>query len=365
MKRRTFSAALASGLAAPAVIGLSTGTARAQSGGKPATIRIGFPGAGTAGRPLPSSGFPANVVFRGELEQEFAADGIKIEWKYYVGAGPALNEAYANGLLDFCFGHGDLPLIVGRSTGLKHKILLSSGRGGDTYFVVPASSSAKSIKDLEGKILSCQKGTAGQLRLYRFLAHHGYKEPEKQFRIISQITDDRRASLATGNIAGALDTPFGLEARGVARTLDQIFDDPFQNVPGSVWVGESFEQRHPDLVQRIVNRLVKTAHWSAQEANRESQYQLWTRSGDNTYIDNKRVWDRTKDLRNRINPLLDEYYTASIQRSISEIKSHRLSRREVSLDGWIEPKYLNNALREQKLETYWPTQDANGKFIRT
>lgn len=365
MKRRSFSAALASGLAAPALIGLSSGTAHAQAVGKPATIRIGFPGAGAGGRPLPSGGFTANVVFRSELEQEFAADGIKIEWKYYVGAGPALNEAYANGLLDFCFGHGDLPLIVGRSTGLKHKILLSSGRGGDTYFVVPATSTVKSVKDLEGKILSCQKGTAGQLRLYRFLEHHGYKDPEKQFRITSQITDDRRASLATGNIAGALDTPFGLEARGVARILDQIFDDPYQNTPGSVWVGEAFEQRHPDLVQRIVNRLVKTAHWSTLEANRETQYQLWTRSGTNAYVDSKRSWDRVKDLRQRINPLLDDYFVSSIEKSIAETKQHRLIRREVSLNGWIEPKYLNNALREQKLETFWPTQDANGKYVRT
>jgi sulfonate transport system substrate-binding protein len=365
MKRRSFNAALASSLAAPALIGLSPGIARAQTTSKPATIRIGFPGAGTGGRPLPDTGFTANVVFRNELEQEFANDGIKIEWKYYVGAGPALNEAYANGLLDFCFGHGDLPLIVGRSTGLKHKIIMSSGRGGDSYFVVPATSTARAITDLKGQTLACQKGTAGQLRLYRFLARYGFNEPEKEFRIISQINDDTRASLATGNIAGAIDSPFGLEARGVAKRLAEIFDDPYINVPGSVWVSEPFEKQYPDLVQRIVNRLVKTAHWSSQEANRETQYQLWTRSGRNQYIDNKQTWSRVKDLRTRINPLMDEYYLTSIQRSVDEIKKYKLTRRDVSLEGWIEPKYLNNALREQKLETFWPTQDATGKYTRT
>ncbi|MCH8178235.1 MAG: ABC transporter substrate-binding protein [Proteobacteria bacterium] len=365
MKRRSFTSLLASGLASPALISLGSATAHAQSAGKPATIRIGFPGAGTGGRPLPSSGFTANTVFRSELEQEFAADGIKIEWKYYVGAGPALNEAFANGLLDFCFGHGDLPLIVGRSTGLKHKILLSSGRGGDIYFITPATSTAKTVGDLQGKTLSVQKGTAGQLTMYRFLEKNGFTEPEKQFRIISQIRDDRVASLSTGDIAGAIETPFGLEARGVAKRLSEIYDDAIINRPGTVWVGEAFEQKHPDLVQRIVNRLVKVAHWSTQEANRETQYQLWTRSGVNTYIDNKRVWDRTKDLRTRQNPLLDDYYLASLQRSIDEIKRYRLIRRDVSIEGWIEPKYLNKALADQKLETFWPTQDANGKFLRT
>jgi sulfonate transport system substrate-binding protein len=362
MKRRSFNSALFAGLGAPALIGLG-GQARAAD--KPATFRFGFAGAGTGGRPLPTSGFAANAVFRGEIEQEFAAEGIKIEWKYFVGAGPALNESYANGLLDFCFGHGDLPLIVGRSTGLKHKILLSSGRGGDVYVVTPASSPAKSVADLKGKTLSVQKGTAGQLTMYRVLAKYGFQEPEKEFRIISQIRDDRVASLATGDIAGAIESPFGLEARGVAKRVAEIFDDPAINTPGSVWVGEAFEQQYPEIVQRIVTRLIKVAHWSTQEVNRETQYQLWTRSGTSTYIDNKQGWSRVKDLRTRINPLLDDYYEASIKKSIEETKKYRLTRREVSLDGWIERKFVNNALRELKRENYWHTQDAAGKFLTT
>ena len=261
MKRRSFNLGLASSLAAPALIGLGS-SARAADGAKPTTIRIGFPGAGTSGRPLPTSGYTANVVFLGELEQEFKADNIKIEWKYYVGAGPALNEAFANGLLDFCFGHGDLPLIVGRSTGLKHKIIASSGRGGDVYLLTPAASQATQVADLKGKILSVQKGTATQLVLYRFLAKYGFTEPDKDFRIISQIADDRRASLATGDIAGTIDTPWGLEARGITKRLAEVHDDININAPGTVWVGEAFEQQYPDIVQRVVNRLVKVAHWS-------------------------------------------------------------------------------------------------------
>lgn len=362
MKRRSFNSALLAGLTAPALIGLSN---QARAAGKPTTIRIGFPGAGTGGRPLPTSGFTANAVFRSELEQEFAADGIKIEWKYFVGAGPALNESYANGLLDICFGHGDLPLIVGRSTGLKHKIVLSSGRGSDVYLVAPATSTARTVADLKGKTLSVQKGTATQLQLYRVLAKYGFNDPEKEFRIISQIRDDQTASIATGDIAGALLNPFALEARGVAKRIAEVYDDPDISAPGSVWVGEAFEQQYPDIVQRIVTRLVKVAQWSTLEANRETQYQLWTRSGSNAYVDNKKSWDRVKDLRTRINPLIDDYYVAAIKKSIDEAKKYRLVRREVSLDGWIERKYLNNALRELKLENYWPTQDATGKFIRT
>lgn len=361
MKRRSFNSALVAGLSASALIGLSS---QAGAAGKPNSIRIGFSNAGTGGRPLSSGTYAANAAMLGDLEKEFAADGIKFEYKYFVGAGPATNENFANGLLDFCFSHGDLPFLVGNSTGLKRKAILSSSRGGDSHFIGPADTVAKSPIDIKGKTLSVQKGTAGQLTLYRVLEKFGVTEPEKEFRIISQTTDDRRASLATGNIAGCIDTPFGLEARGVAKRITSFYNDPLLSSPGTIWVGDAFESQYPDIVQRVVTALVKRAHWSTLEANRETQYQLWTRSGVNTYLDNKETWNRVKDLRTNINPLLDDYYVGGLQKAIGEMKKYRLLRREVNLD-FIERKYLNHALAELKLETYWPTQDAQGKFIRT
>jgi sulfonate transport system substrate-binding protein len=68
------------------------------------------------------------------------------------------------------------------------------------------------------------------------------------------------------------------------------------------------------------------------------------------------------DLRARINPLLDEYYVASLKSSIEETKKYKLIRKDVSIDGWIEPKYLEHALKELKLEDYWPQYDAEGKL---
>ena len=51
----------------------------------------------------------------GLLEEEFKKDGIKIQWTFLRGAGPAVNELFANGLLDS--SHlGDLPSVVGRAS---------------------------------------------------------------------------------------------------------------------------------------------------------------------------------------------------------------------------------------------------------
>jgi len=353
MKRRQFAAALG---AAP-FLNLLPKVARAADG-KPATIRISFPGAGTGGRPIVGESFPANAHLQRAIDDEFKADGIRIEWKHFPGAGPALNESFANGLTDFAFGHGDLPLIVGRSTGLRHKILMSASRGGDSYFVVPSGSTAKSLADIKGKRIATFKGTAGQLQTYRFIERFGLTD--KDFKIISLDADSTLAALSTGDIDGALRTPFDLEARGVARRIHEILDDPFINRPGSVWVGEEFEKQYPEIVQRVVTRLIKVAYWSTLEENREKQLQLWSTSGT-PYVDYKKGWERTPDLRRRINPLLDEYYQSSIQSSIEEIRKYKLIRRDVPFEGWLEPKYLNLALKELKLEDYWPQQGADGK----
>ena len=58
-------------------------------------------------------------------------------------------------------------------------------------------------------------------------------------------------------------------------------------------------------------------------------------------------------------------FNLAAMRGSEEAKQYRLLRRDVKLDGWIERKYLNHALTEQKLENYWPLQDAAGKFTRT
>jgi len=356
MQRRIFATLLG---AAPLP---AFGIVRAQSlADKPAVIRIGFPNAGTGGRPVPTGSYPASADQLGEINQEFKADGIRIEWKYYAGAGPALNEAYANGLLDFCFGHGDLPLIVGRATGLKHKIILSSGRFGPTYFVVPSGSSAKTVADLKGKKIATFKGTATQLQVARWFARHGFEE--KDFRVISLNNDDTKAALATGDIDGTVISPFDLEARGIARRIAETpADDPDITTPGSVWVAEDFEQRYPQIVQRVVTRLIRVAEWGTKEENRDKQFQLWARAGSTPFGDLKTQWKATTDLRNRVNPLLDEYYLAALQRSIKETRDFKLIRREVPLEGWVEPKYLNVALKELKLEDYWPQFDAKGNI---
>ncbi|MDR1063012.1 MAG: ABC transporter substrate-binding protein [Azoarcus sp.] len=355
-------------LLALAAAGLALGGQTAFAQDKPAEIRLGVSAAGVGGKPKIGGSVVANIHLRGLLEEEFAKDGIKIVWYFFPGAGPATNEAFSNHKVDFGF-HGDLPLIVGRSTGLKHKIIFSAGKGGPAYFVVPSGSQAKTLADLKGKTLSTFKGTNGQLFLARLLRIYGLTE--KDFRIISQDTYAARTSLATGDIDGNITTPWALESRGVAKRLLEIYGDKGADgkygvnpvtTPTTIWVGEAFEKKYPQIVQRFVNVFIKGAHWSSEEANRETQYKLWTQSG-NPYVDYKNDWDGY-DLKFRHNPLLDEYYIARTKQAVAEALEFGLIRKNVTVDDWLEPKYLDTALKELGLENYWTPLDKDGKPAR-
>ncbi|WP_180042894.1 ABC transporter substrate-binding protein [Acinetobacter sp. YH16039] len=338
-------------LLALSALGLSLNVVAAT----PKEIRISVSSAGEGGRPKIGGGFIATAHARGVLEQEFKKDGIKVTWLFFPGAGPATNEALANGKVDFAT-QGDLPSIVGRASGLKTKLLFGTARLGPVYFVVPSDSSAKRLADLKGKKIANFKGTNGQLVLARLFKSQNLNE--KDFHVINQDTYSSRTAIATGDIDGTITTPWSLEARGVAKRLITS-KDPKVSALSAFWVSEAFEKQYPEVVQRVVTTLVKQAHWSSQEANRNAQYKLWAQSGI-PYIDYKKDWDGW-DLKKRISPLIDDFHVAQYTDAVKLSKEARLIRRDVDVKTWYQPKYLNNALKELKLENYWQPLNANGK----
>ena len=89
-------------------------------------IRIAVPDI-SAG-PAPSGAGIVDVLRdRQTLEKEFEKDGITIRWDFFKGAGPAINEALANGQEDFAY-LGDFPAIIGKAGGLDTRLLSAVAR---------------------------------------------------------------------------------------------------------------------------------------------------------------------------------------------------------------------------------------------
>lgn len=156
--------------------------AAAAHADKPTTLRIGVAQQGAGDPPTFGGSSAATVQLQQLVEKEFAADGIKVQWLFFKGAGPAVNEAIANKALDFAY-QGDLPAVLARSNGIKTRLLLAASVRSGIKIAVPPDSTIRSIKDLKDRRVSIFRGTNLQLVADNALAKNGLGE--RDLRVIN------------------------------------------------------------------------------------------------------------------------------------------------------------------------------------
>ncbi|MCL6654894.1 nitrate ABC transporter substrate-binding protein [Agrobacterium rubi] len=327
---------------------------------EPLVIHVGYAAIGVDNRPF-AEGTSAATARAGEfLEKEFANDGnIKIEWTFFKGAGPAVNEGFANDQLDFAY-QGDLPALIGRATGLKTKFLLASGARKPLYLAVAKESGIKKIEDLKGRKIALQRGTNGHLATIKILEAHGLKERDVQ--VVNLDSAATVAALTSKDIDAAFgDTQLiNLAAKGSADVIYTTKgDDPRFGRNAGIIAREAFIDAHPEVTQRVVDAFVKAAQWSSDEANRAAQFELWGKSG--TPIPILEEYFSKDTLAYRNSPLIDDLLVSQYKEQAVKSKEFGLIRRDVDLNGWFEPKYLDSALERLKLKSFWQPYGSNGK----
>lgn len=356
--RRALGQVLRHGLAAACAALLLTVGAAAKA---ETVIRFGYPGVGADQRPYSHSDATTYARARGLIEKEFENDkDVRIDWTFFRGAGPALNEAVASGQLDF-FLLGDLPAIVGRTRGLKHRFIFATQRNNPIYLAVPANSDIASVEDVRGRKVAVFKGTNLQNATDRILAHHGLSE--KDVRAINLDTTAAVAALSSGNVEAV----FGgveylpLAAKGVVKIVYSTKgDDPTFGRNSSYLVTEAFAAAHPDLTQRVVTAFVKAAYFISLDENRDAAFDAWALSGlpRETFVTN---FDGVR-LSHLVNPLIDDYVVARYKEQAAAAKAYGLLKAEPDIDGWFDRSFLATALKQLGLENFWSAYDAAGSI---
>jgi len=321
-------------------------------------IRIGVATVGVGGKPVAGGTAFNTAQIKGVIDEEFKKDGIRVEWSFFKGAGPAVNEALANDQLDFAW-QGDLPAIVARAGGIKTKLILATDSVSPLYLAVPVDSTAKSIEDLKGKKVAIFKGT--NLQLVEIKVYESLGLTEKDFKTINMDRSTTETALATRDIDAGWFGPevFPLVAKGVARIIYSTKGQSATLIRAThVLVTDAFEQAHPDLVQRLVTVSLKESAWAADEHNREATLNYWAQSGI-PYSAFKQDFDGQL-LKERLSPLLDEFFIQHYRDSAATARKYRLIRKEIDIDSWFETKYLQQGLKELKLEGFWQARDGQG-----
>ncbi|TBV07985.1 ABC transporter substrate-binding protein [Phytopseudomonas dryadis] len=335
---------------------LALATLFAQAADKPASIRIGSPDQGAGDKPF-ASGVLGLAHIRQQLEEAFAADGITVEWHFFKGAGPAVNEAFANRQLDFA-GLGDLAAIIGRASGLDTRLILG-GRGANMYLAATPESGIETLEDLEGKRVSVYRGTADQLSFARVLDAAGLKE--RDLRIVSLDWSAARAALAGRQIDAAWSGMgiLALGRQGIEFPVDTRQLPVTATTQTGVVASAAFIERYPEATQKLVDVLVANADWISTADNLDAYIDLLAQQSAipaelfvHEYQDD--------DLAFRASPRLDAFLRHSYQDSIDKAKALGLIRRAFQVDDWFDERFVERAIEHQNLQARWQRYDPSG-----
>jgi sulfonate transport system substrate-binding protein len=347
-------AALTTGLP---LLGGTMAALPARAASSPKKIRIGVPMTGLGGRAYSMGSYISVIHVQGLLETAFAKDGTAIDWQFFTGAGPAVNEALAEGALDFAW-QGDLPEIVARSRGLATQQILVTGNRLPISVAANHKSGIANLADLKGKTVANFQGTTLQLAADRILASAGLSERDLQMVNLDPLT--AAEAVAQGQIDATF-TEFTPPPR-LARLLNIVFTSgpqtPVLTAQSSLIVTNGFAVAYPEAVDRVARVAVEAAYWTSQERNRAALYAIFDKTGyPPAYI--QAAYDGF-NLKQFSSPVWDDFAIAQLARSAADCEKYGLTRNPVSTQGWVNEAPLQRALVATGLGGYWPRFAADG-----
>ncbi|WP_419737132.1 ABC transporter substrate-binding protein [Pseudomonas sp. COR18] len=330
-----FNGRLARLFATPLLAGVLSGVSLSGAAAEVREIRIAVPdlSAGTQ-----HSGGGVVDVLRSQqiLEKAFADQGIRIQWNFFKGAGPVINEAIANGQVDFAY-LGDLASIIGKSNGLDTRLLSATARGVKQYLGVVPGSGINSLQDLKGKRVAVFRGTASQLSFDAALASQGLSE--KDLKVINLDFSAAVAALA----AKQVDASWGgsnltaLQAKGLAELPVTTRTLGGAGSIQSVLLGSgAFVDAHPELVAQLLKAQQQAVDWLTREDNKDAYVQLV--SGLASYPQVILQQDLKDEKLSEIFPSqLDPVFLGKLQDSVDLAAQQKLIRRPFKVTDWVAP----------------------------
>ena len=278
---------------------------------------------------------------------------------FFKGAGPAVNEALSNKQIDFAY-QGDLPQVVGRANGLKTKLLVASGVRNNLYLVAPVASPLSSIKDIRDHKVSIFRGTNGHLVAINVLAAHG--PSERDIKGVNLDAGSAQAALVSNGVDAAFGGYEWFKVRDQAWPRSSTAPrarTPRIRARPRCWCARSSSATTRRRCRRW-SMSCAFSRWASDEAT-ATRCSLWEKSGV-PYASWAAEFDK-QDLARAQLAADRRLHHRPLQGGGGRRAQLKLIRREVSVDGWFDDRYLKQALRTQGLEHYWTRHDAAGKAV--
>lgn len=198
------------------------------------------------------------------LDEEFAKDGIKIEYFPFAGGGQEAATALATGGLDIAFT-ASAPALRTAASGANVKLiaLSSYGSSGGSSIAVRKDSPIASVKDLKGKKVAYLTGTVRHSTITKALKREGLSL--KDIDGLNLAFEASGPALMRGDIDAIVEsrttfTPLA-ETDSIRIILDGG-DHPDWSSPSTISVNGYFLKKHPDIIRRFLKIDLQAARWA-------------------------------------------------------------------------------------------------------
>lgn len=203
---------------------------------------------------------PVSLVLKdkGLIEQEFAKDGIRVDWVLSQGSNKAL-EFLSGSSVDFGSSAGAAALLS-KANGNPIKSIYVYSKPEWTALVTLKDSPIHTVEDLKGKSIAVTKGTDPYIFMVRALALHGLTVHDVKAVLLQH--PQGKVALERGDV----DAWAGLDPYMAQTELEKgsrlFFRNADLNTYGVLNVREDFARDHADIVERVLAVYERARVWS-------------------------------------------------------------------------------------------------------
>ncbi|MFW7267855.1 ABC transporter substrate-binding protein [Gluconacetobacter sp. Hr-1-5] len=327
----------------------------------PAVIRFGGPGRSHENQRMwglleiaRSQGFLESTL----RDTPAGAAGVRLDYSGF--ATPAMvGEALTNGNLDFG-GQGELIALLSRRAGSDTSLLMPNSRLENAYLVVPPDSPIRTLADIRNKRIAYSRGRYINIQVLRILADHGMSE--RDFIPVNMDPATAASMLASHAIDGIFDgSQLALPVRdsGLGRIVYNTRTTPVETAQTGLFARRAFVAHYPQTTLAVVRAMVRAARWASLPQNRPALMESWVYGSRNAARDVAEDLG-PGDLIGRTSPLIDPFVLSQYHHTQDLAIGAGLMDGPVDIEAWMDRRFLDRALNDEGLTTYWPRFDAQG-----
>lgn len=299
------------------------------------TIKIATPAQGGT---LVENAMLANGL--GYIDEELEAAGYKVEYMGFAQAGPAINEAFAAGEIDYAV-YNELPAIMAKSNGIDIKIIAAATQDYNYAIIAGKDSGISSVKDLSGKKVIATTGTI----LYKYFADI-CKANNIDISSVELVNAqaDANSVLASGQ-ADAYVTAYSaalqLESAGTGTIIEDTTTNEEERT-GLVLVARSeVLSSDEDSAIALIKAFKKSADFAKENPDKVYGY-LKTDTYTEELLDKIYSYDKTFSY---FDPYFTDSYYSRLENQYTFVKENQLISNDVDLNNLIDKTYLDKALK--------------------